>query len=202
MPVIIKSKSQRAFELSFTSRSTKPHYSSTSTTRIVGDSFDARTLRNSTQHSDAFTKAGGTKRARPSPQKPQKQSRKHSVSNETKSLQKVAELTSFDHVNHAIMHWPCRFCSCPKGAFIYSINACTRCGHEMDDHEEYHHLWNLDCDFVCERQDLVAFILQLVRNTRVVIIRATPLVGKSTLLRLLGRHILDTQRDLESILIH
>ena len=100
------------------------------------------------------------------------------------------------------MHWPCRFCSCPRGAFIYSINACTRCGHEMDDHEKYHHLWNPGCDFVCERQDLIASILQLVRDTRVVIIRATPLVGKSTLLRLLDRHILDTQRDLEPIFIH
>lgn len=72
----------------------------------------------------------------------------------------------------------------------------------MDSHEEYHHSWNPGCDFVCERQDLVASILHLVRNTRVVVIRATPLVGKSTLLKLLGRHILDTQRDLEPVFIH
>ena len=201
MPVITRSKSQRAFELPSTSKSTKPHYSSTPITRIVGDSSNTRTLRNSTQHSSAATKADGAKRARPSPQKPQKQPRKHPISNGTKQPQIATEPASPNHVNYAIMHWPCRSCSCPKGTFNYPINACTRCGHEMDDHEENLHLWNPGCDFVCERQDLVASILQLVRDTRVVIIRATPLVGKSTLLKLLGRHILYTQSDLEPVFI-
>ncbi|KAL9616924.1 MAG: hypothetical protein Q9160_008237 [Pyrenula sp. 1 TL-2023] len=71
----------------------------------------------------------------------------------------------------------------------------------MDDHEDINHRWASQCDYVCLRPDLVHSILQLVRSTRVVVIRATPLVGKTTLLRLLGRHILLKERDLEPVLI-
>ena len=202
MFVIIRFKSQRALELSFTSKSTISHYSSISIINIVENFFDIKTLRNFAQYFNSSTKIDEVKRARFSSQKSQKQSRKHSISNETKQSQNVTKLASSNLVNYVIMHWSCRFYSCSKEVFIYSINVCTRCGHEMNDHEKYHHLWNLDCDFVCERQDLVAFILQLVQNTKVMIIRVTFLVEKSILFRLLDKHILDTQRDLKSIFIH
>ncbi|KAL9109588.1 MAG: hypothetical protein Q9227_005768 [Pyrenula ochraceoflavens] len=71
----------------------------------------------------------------------------------------------------------------------------------MDDHESVSHRWDSECDFVCHRSDLVHSILQLVRTTRVVVIRATPQVGKTTLLRLLGRHILYEEKDLEPFFI-
>jgi predicted AAA+ superfamily ATPase len=44
--------------------------------------------------------------------------------------------------------------------------------------------------------------MRLLESMRVVVIRATPQVGKSTLLLLLGRHVLDERRDLESVFIH
>ena len=202
MPVITRSKSQKPSGLPSTSESTEPHPLSAPSNKIVRKSSDTTTPRDPTQHSRAPTKAGKAKRARPSPQKPRKRSCKHPVSDGTKRPQIATGLAPPDIPDNAVMHWPCRFCSCPKGVFNYPVNACIRCGHEMDDHEEYHHFWNPGCDFVCERQDLVASILHLVRNTRVVVIRATPLVGKSTLLKLLGRHILDTQRDLEPVFIY
>lgn len=71
----------------------------------------------------------------------------------------------------------------------------------MDDHEYINHRWDSKCDYVCLRPDLVHSVLQLVRSTRVVVIRATPLVGKTTLLRLLGHHILYEERDLEPVFI-
>ena len=71
----------------------------------------------------------------------------------------------------------------------------------METYEEWHHMWVPACDYVCGRQDLVASVLAQVLNTRVVVIRATPQVGKTTLLRLLGRHILDEQRGLEPVFI-
>ena len=101
--------------------------------------------------------------------------------------------------NSIITHTACRACSCPQGAFEYPKYACVRCGHDMDDHEDLLHHWNSKCDNVCERQYLVVSILALVRKTRVVIIRATPQTGKSTLLWLLGRHFLDEHKDLEPV---
>lgn len=71
----------------------------------------------------------------------------------------------------------------------------------MDDHEDFNHPWAPECDFVCKRSDLVDSILQLVRSTRLVVIHATPQVGKTTLLRLLGRHILYEEKDLEPVFI-
>jgi hypothetical protein len=41
----------------------------------------------------------------------------------------------------------------------------------------------------------------MARNRRVVVIRATPMVGKTTLLRLLGHHIVMHERDLEPVYI-
>ena len=100
------------------------------------------------------------------------------------------------------MHWPCRLCSCRRGAFEYPINACLRCGHEMDDHEEIGDLrWNPVCGFVCERESLVDSILDLAEEKRVGVIRATPLVGKSTLLLLLGRRAVETRPKLEPVYI-
>lgn len=69
----------------------------------------------------------------------------------------------------------------------------------MDDHEDRNHPWKCECDYVCERPDLVHSIIQLVQLARVVVIRATPQVGKTTLLRLLGRHIFEKEKDLEPV---
>lgn len=110
-------------------------------------------------------------------------------------------LSSLERSNPTLTHWPCQSCPCPRGAFRYPIDKCIRCGHTMGNHEDVQHRWNPGCDFVCERTDLVTSILQLARNTRVVVIRATPQVGKTTLLRLLGRHILYKESELEPVFI-
>lgn len=72
----------------------------------------------------------------------------------------------------------------------------------MDDHEDTDHPWAPRCDFLCNRRDLVTSVLQLVQQTGRVVIRATPQVGKSTLLKLLGRHILHNEKDLEPVFVH
>ena len=72
----------------------------------------------------------------------------------------------------------------------------------MEDHE-LRPFDNFDpyCPYVCEREELVAATLQLVLEKRVVVIRATPQVGKTTLLNLLGRHIRDNVPSLEPAFI-
>ncbi|KAJ8065305.1 hypothetical protein OCU04_005998 [Sclerotinia nivalis] len=61
--------------------------------------------------------------------------------------------------------------------------------------------WRPVCDYLCERSDLVNSILQRVRDTRVVIIRFIPVIGKTILLKLLGYHIHKNCPDLEPIFI-
>lgn len=61
--------------------------------------------------------------------------------------------------------------------------------------------WNPHCDYVSEREGLVAATIQLALERGMVLIRATPQVGKTTLLRLLGRHIRDKLHSLEPIWI-
>jgi hypothetical protein len=113
------------------------------------------------------------------------------------------ELTRVYPAN-AIVHWPCQSCSCPQGTFVPPVNACIFCEHNMQDHElhDSDSIWNPYCDYVSEREDLVAATIQLALERRVVVIRATPLVGKTTLLRLLGRHIRDKLHSLEPVWIH
>ncbi|KAF2875670.1 hypothetical protein BDV95DRAFT_591127 [Massariosphaeria phaeospora] len=122
----------------------------------------------------------------------QKQSRTNATSN-----------SSLVSLNTVMSFWPCRQeCSCKEGIFKRSLPGCFTCGHTINDHiEEYMHSWNSGCDFVSERQDLVHSILELAQDKRVVVIRATPQVGKTTLLRLLGYYILHHRLDLEPVFV-
>lgn len=141
------------------------------------------------------------KRTLPSSQRPRKRSPTHQSLDQKKQSPKNTNLSSPERSDSTLTHWPCQSCPCPQGVFCYPADKCIRCGHTMDDHEDAHHRWSPNCDYVCERSNLVYSILQLVRNTRVVVIRATPQVGKTTLLRLLGRHILYEELDLEPVFI-
>lgn len=203
MPVTTRSKNQRPSDLPSTPENAEPRPSNNPSTDIIGDS-PGTTAPNSPiqQYPVASKKARRAKRALLSSQKSQKRSRKHPTSDGTKQPQIATEPASPDLPDNAIMHWPCRLCSCSRGVFNYPVDACMRCGHEMDNHEESNHEWNPMCDNVCERKDLVTSILRLLETMRVVVIRATPQVGKSTLLYLLGRHILDKRRNLEPVFIH
>ena len=111
-------------------------------------------------------------------------------------------LTDERFPENAITHWPCHSCSCSQGVFDYPINACLRCEHNIDEHRASEQIWSSDCSYICLRQELIASILQLVRDEGLVVIRAMPQVGMSTLLLLLRNDILDKQRDLEPVLIH
>ncbi|KAI9695365.1 MAG: hypothetical protein M1820_008660 [Bogoriella megaspora] len=99
-------------------------------------------------------------------------------------------------------HWPCRLCSCAEGVFEELVNNCVQCGHTMDHHEMHlSHPWHHRCDYLCEREELVTSIMQLTNQYGLAVIRATPQVGKSTLLRLLGIHILQNEPNLEPVYI-
>lgn len=68
----------------------------------------------------------------------------------------------------------------------------------MDDHAPHlNDPWNHQCDYICERKELVDSVLQHARQYGVVVIRATPQVGKSVLLKLLGHRIVHEELDLE-----
>ena len=71
----------------------------------------------------------------------------------------------------------------------------------MDEHElpPSDTTWDPYCLHVSQREGLVAATIDLVLEKGVVVIRATPQVGKSTLLKLLGLHILDKHPALEPI---
>ncbi|KAF2872276.1 hypothetical protein BDV95DRAFT_593681 [Massariosphaeria phaeospora] len=72
----------------------------------------------------------------------------------------------------------------------------------MDDHEpDLNSIWKPSCGYLCMREKLVASLLQHTREYGVMVIRATPMVGKTSLLKLLGYHILHNERDLEPVFV-
>lgn len=102
--------------------------------------------------------------------------------------------------NNAIVHWPCQSCSCPQGVFTPPIDVCMFCEHNMDEHETIDDMaWNPNCDSISQREELVTATIRLVLEKGMVVIRATPQVGKSVLLKLLGLHILAECPSLEPI---
>jgi hypothetical protein len=59
--------------------------------------------------------------------------------------------------------------------------------------------WHPQCDYASNRTKLVDSVLQHVRENGVVVIRATPMVGKTILLKLLGSRIARQDPDLEPV---
>ncbi|KAF2868149.1 hypothetical protein BDV95DRAFT_500997 [Massariosphaeria phaeospora] len=99
--------------------------------------------------------------------------------------------------------WPCQKCSCQEGAFEGLVNTCITCGHTMDDHEpDRNSRWKPNCSYLCMRDKLVISVLQHTREYGVMIIRATPMSGKTSLLKLLGHHIVHNELDLEPVLVY
>ncbi|PVI08714.1 hypothetical protein DM02DRAFT_466219, partial [Periconia macrospinosa] len=99
-------------------------------------------------------------------------------------------------------HWPCQSCSCKKGVFFNLDNECIYCSHSIMEHQDdLFAPWSPAIDYPCERQGLVNSVLKMVQDVGVVVIRATPQVGKTTLLNLLGRHIVHHEANLEPVYI-
>lgn len=148
-----------------------------------------------------FKKPCRAKGALSSSQKPPKRPRKHQRSDKIEQSPTATNLSSPDLSDSIITHWACQTCSCSQGAFAYPVDSCIRCGHVMEQHEEVSQCWDPRCDYICERKDLVASIMKLLEVMRVLVIRATPQAGKTTLLHLLGLHVLYERRDLEPVFI-
>ena len=144
--------------------------------------------------------------ARHSTIRKQQPSRAQSPSNQNQNRTKPSftapENPQLNPGDNTLDHWPCGRCSCPQGIFKPLIDACVHCGHDMNSHRDEEHPWDPGCDYVCERRELVTSILQMVESNRVLIIRATPQVGKTTLLLLLGHHILTKRPDLEPVFVY
>ncbi|KAF2785483.1 hypothetical protein K505DRAFT_369196 [Melanomma pulvis-pyrius CBS 109.77] len=70
----------------------------------------------------------------------------------------------------------------------------------MEDHEPCRDdVWNPRCDYICKRETLVTSIIKNTRDYGVMVIRAPPQVGKSTLLKLIGHHIAHNEPDLDPV---
>ncbi|KAL9619029.1 MAG: hypothetical protein Q9160_006350 [Pyrenula sp. 1 TL-2023] len=202
MPVTTRSQSQRPSGFPSTPEIAESNSSSKLSTKRTDYFSRKAALSNHLHISTPSKKPRRGRPTPPSPQTPRKQYRKRQGDDKREWSQAPTELSSLDFPDSIITHSACRKCPCPQGAFDPPINACMRCGHDMDEHEEWDGYWNDGCDFVCERQELVDSVIRLVLETRVVVIRSTPQVGKTTLLRLLGRRILDKHQDLEPVFIH
>ena len=205
MPVTTRSKSQRQSVLLTTLDHAKSDLFDKPPTKTNEDS-SCTTSNYLLQDRDDLKEYRKVKQAFSSLQIPRKRSYKHQGPGVKKQQPQIAASISPQDIPYStITHWSCGLCSCTQGAFdclADPADTCIRCGHDMDNHEEGNHFWNSNCPHVCERQNLVASILRLLDSMRVVVIRATPQVGKTTLLWLLGRHVLDKRLDLEPVFVH
>ncbi|ESZ97909.1 hypothetical protein SBOR_1708 [Sclerotinia borealis F-4128] len=131
----------------------------------------------------------------PSSPKSSKESQKYQDYNKSESSLTSKNLYSSNLPPDTFTHFFCQKCDCQQGVFKGLVNSCTKCKHQFDDHHDKKNPWNPICDFLCERQDLVTSIMQELLKTRVVVIRATPLVGRTVLLQLLDQNSTRTARD-------
>lgn len=194
MPVATRSQGQRQHDpLSISDNANS--YPSKRSTKISEDSPHVTTSNSSIQKPCKATSTCS------SLQKSQKRLRKHQSLVKSEQSQTATQLSSSDLSDHTITHWACQNCSCSQGVFEYPIDSCIRCAHKMERHEKVNLYWDPKCDYVCERNDLVVSIMRLLELMRVVVIRATPQAGKTTLLHLLGHYVLYKRKELEPVFI-
>ncbi|KAF5872317.1 uncharacterized protein Bfra_005674 [Botrytis fragariae] len=116
--------------------------------------------------------------------KARKRSHQDQKSKQQKPARGNTKIELSDLPSTTVTHWPCHHCDCSQGVFELLVPLCVNCGHEMNDHApRILSSWNTHCPYICERPDLVSSVLQLALNTGMAVIRATPLVGKTTLLQ-------------------
>lgn len=202
MPVTTRAQSRRAYNLpSTTSKNANSYLPSKLSTKIGGGPSYTTTSSSPTQNSIASKKPHRAKRPLPPPQKPRKRPRKYQRPDKREQPQTATELPPPDLPDITTTQWVCQTCPCPRGAFDYPADPCTRCGHKIEQHEKVNPDWDPRCNYICERKDLIAKILELLEDMKKVFIRATPQSGKSILLYLLGHHVLYRQRELEPVFI-
>ena len=93
--------------------------------------------------------------------------------------------------NTAIVRLPCQRRGCCRGAFVPPVDARNYGEHDMNDHCIASSDWDPRYEQpVTGRGKVVASAFDLLLENGVIIIAATPQVGRTTLLRLLARHVL------------
>lgn len=201
MSIATRSQSQTPCNLLSTSENMNSYLLSKPFTNI-SEAFSSSTTLSSFIHNPvASKKPRRAKKAHSSSQKSQKRPCKRQNVDKIEQSQTTTECSLPDFSDSIIIHWACMTCSYSQGVFEYPVDSCIRCGHQMEHYETVSSDWDPGCDYICQRNNLVASIMQLLEVMRVVIIRATPQVGKTTLLHLLGLHVLHKRKDLEPVFI-
>ncbi len=94
-------------------------------------------------------------------------------------------------------------CSCLRGHFTSHKSKCISCPHNMNNHARSlpEGPWSQTPDNLCSRGRLVKDVIQRLPDERVIVIRAPPLTGKSTLLNLIGLEIIRNHDEYEPVKI-
>ena len=200
MPVVTRSKVRSSLD---PSTGDMALYSSKKPSAVmIEDSSDPEVPGNPVQLTEHSKRPFEGERALDFSHQSSKPPRKRQSVEDTRQTQSIVNLPWPDIPGDPITHWGCQICSCSQGFFNYPIDACICCGHQMDQHERKNKYWDPVCDYVCHREGLIHSAMELLDVMKVVVIRAGPFVGKSTLLCLLGDHILHKRSDLEPVFIH
>ena len=98
---------------------------------------------------------------------------------------------------------PCQQCACAKGLFNDSDGTCTQCSHAMSTHSSklLEMCFHNPAPYLTHRTGLVNTLIGLLRQKRIIVIRAPPAVGKTTLVSLIGWEIIQNHPDLEPVKI-
>ncbi len=95
----------------------------------------------------------------------------------------------------------CQQCPYVEGLFNDSKSTCTHCSHAISTHSSkaLRQRFSNNTAYLIHRTDLVKTVIDRLRQMHVIIIRAPPQVGKSILMRLIGREIIQNHPDLELV---
>ena len=94
---------------------------------------------------------------------------------------------------------PCSQCSCLHGHFINPTSTCINCSHDRGKHSKGDPVFSVGATYLIGRSDMVEQVTEILLRHRIIVIRAPPMAGKSTLLDLLGEHIYRNCLHLEPI---
>ncbi len=95
----------------------------------------------------------------------------------------------------------CQQYPCVEGLFNDSEGIYTHCSHAISTHlsKILRHHFSDNIEYLTHRTDLVKAVIDRLRQMHVIVIRAPPRVGKSTLISLIDREIIQNHLDLEPV---
>ena len=115
-----------------------------------------------------------------------------------------AKVMAYRQSPDALRSGPCRTCpTCPQGVFKTVGAHCDICHHNLACHinTDPAYRFGVLSDIVCDRVLLIRGMVQLLRDKKIIAIRATPATGKTSLLKLMAQSILYQDLDLEPVYI-